>query len=400
MEKRLTVARVAAVSKSGNYPDGGGLYLQATESPDGRITKSWIFRFKSPLTRKERMMGLGSLDRVPLPDARKKRDAARDELEAGRDPIAEKDKVRAQAREIVAEETAPTFDACALAYVKANKAAWKSTKHADQWTATLRRYASPVFGSKPVSEVDHNLVWRVVEPLWSAKPVTASRVRGRIETVLNFAKVRGYRTGENPAAWKGNLSNALPRVSKINKVKHLEAMPYEELPKFYKSIMGEDGSVSAALRLTILTAVRTNEVNAAKWSEIDFEQAIWTIPSDRMKMGKEHRVPLAEEAIAVLNLMKASRVNEFVFPGRFGKRIGNVSMLQYLRGHGVADATVHGFRSSFRDWCGEETSFPREIAEAALAHASGDATERAYRRGDALEKRRALMGEWAAYLVG
>ncbi len=393
---RLTAKMINSFTEAGDYPDGGGLYLQIMDGK-ASLRKSWYFRFKSPMTRKERCMGLGPLARISLAEARRRRDAARAIVDSDGDPLIEKRRLRA-----TVEEAEKTFDQCARSYFNANKAAWTNKAHADQFLSSLSAYASPVFGSKPVREIDTALVCAALEPIWSEKPTTAGRVRARIEAVLNYAKVKGYRSGENPAAWRGHLSNVLPSVKRIAKQKHLEAMPYADTPAFYRMLAASNSENVAiyALRLIILTAARRGEVIGAKWSEFDLEKATWTIPAERMKARVEHRVPLSSEAIKLLRRLSGIRQNEFVFPGaRGGGSMGSATIVKTLRGLGVESATPHGFRSSFRDWTADMTNTPREIAEAALAHATGSATERAYSRSDALEKRRVLMEQWAAYLT-
>lgn len=281
-----------------------------------------------------------------------------------------------------------TFDQCSAAYIAAHQAGWHNFKHRQQWTHTLRDYASPIFGALPVEAIDTALVMRVLEPIWATKSSTASRVRGRIESILDWAKVRGYREGENPARWKGHLDHLLPARGKVKKALHHAALPYTEVPAFMARLRGEEGVAAKALSFLILTAVRRGEVLGARWGEIDLAAKVWTIPAKRMKAGREHRVPLSSEALAILQSMPP--INDVVFP------VSGEAMWKTLRSIEI-DATAHGFRSSFRDWCGEETSFPREVAEAALAHLSGDSTERAYRRLDALEKRRELMEAWAGF---
>lgn len=403
VEKRLTATRIATLRTQGDYHDGGGLYLQVRVRKDGKATKSWLYRFTSPETGKERYMGLGSLDDVSLADARAARDAARAILRARRDPIEERRLSQQQAQIDAARAKAQsiTFDQCAAAYFASHKDAWKNPKHRTQWVNSLATYASPVIGALPVASIDVALIIQVLErdSLWSSKPETASRVRGRIEVVLDFAKARGYREGENPAQWKGGLEALLPKRSKLKSVQHLAALPYAELPTLMRALSEQTSAAASALRFAILTAARTNEVLGATWGEIDEAAGTWTIPAERMKAGREHTVPLSDMAVMELSKMRSIRMNDYIFPGERNSRPAESVMLVVLRKLGVS-ATVHGLRSSFRDWAGDETPFPREVVEAALAHAVENKTEAAYRRGTALEKRRELMQAWSAYLSG
>jgi integrase len=300
----------------------------------------------------------------------------------------------------IAAAKAVTFDECATAYIASHRAGWRNAKHAAQWTSTLETYASPVFGKVPVQAVDVALVMRVLEPLWSVKPETASRVRGRIESILDWAKVRGHRDGENPARWRGHLDHLLPARSKVRKIKHHAALPYGDVPVFMVALRGREAVAARALEFAILTAARTGEVLGTKWSEIDLTAAVWTVPALRMKAGAEHRVPLSAPALAVLRAMEKLRDGDFVFPGDRHATLSNMSMLMLLRRMGHADLTAHGFRSTFRDWAAECTSFANEVAEMALAHAIDDKTEAAYRRGALFERRRRLMQAWADFCTG
>jgi len=291
-----------------------------------------------------------------------------------------------------------TFDKCAAAYIEAHKASWKKGKHAEQWRGSLRNYASPVFGSSPVQAIDLGLVMKALEPVWRTKSETASRVRGRIEAVLDWATVRGYRKGENPARWRGHLDKLLPARSKIQKVEHHPALPYHEIAEFTAVLRGQEGIGARALEFLILTAARTGEIIGARWDEVDFEEKIWVVPAARMKAGREHRVPLTGTALAILKQMNGIREGDFVFPG--GKKtrpLSNMAMLAVLKRMGRSDLTAHGFRSTFRDWAAERTNFPREVVEMALAHTIESKVEAAYRRGDLFQKRRQLMEAWARF---
>ncbi|MGA2638929.1 tyrosine-type recombinase/integrase [Methylocella sp.] len=391
MEKRLTPTLIKGLTKPGDYPDGGGLYLQIIDGVNGGLRRSWLYRYKSRVTRKERCMGLGPLARINLVEARNRRDAARATVEDGGDPLIDK----ASKREA---EAVKTFDQCASAYVNANKATWSGSHHR-QFINSLQRYASPVFGGLPVSAIDTELVTRALEPIWTAKHVTAGRVRNRIEIVLDYAKAKGYRTGENPAALKGHLSNILPSHKRLATPKHFEAMPYADAAGFYRTLAADRSIPAAALRFVMLTGARSGEAIGARWSEINLDEALWIVPAERMKARREFRVPLSGEALGVLRAMAAIRRNEFVFQGQVAKHISDTTLRETLRRTGVQGATLHGMRSTLSDWANDKTDFPREIIEASLAHAVGNATERAYRRGDALEKRRPLMQQWSAYLT-
>ena len=400
---KLTALQVTRISKRGLYNDGGGLYLQVGETKrdehgiEHAGPKSWLFRYK--VNGKDRWHGLGPVHTISLTQARDKASDARRLRLEGLDPIATKRAVRAAAQLEAAK--AITFDKAAEAYIKAHEAGWKSAKHGAQWTATLKAYASPGFGSLPVALVDTGLVMKALEPIWKMKPETAARVRGRIEAILDWAKVRGYRTGENPARWKGHLDHLLPARGKVQKVEHHAALPYGEIGTFVANLRTRAAIAARALELLIYTACRTSEILKVRWEEIDLGNRVWTIPGERMKAGLEHRVPLSDPALEVLRSMRKedSDANEgLVFPGqKRGKPLSNMAMLTLLGRMGRGDLTAHGFRSTFRDWAAERTNFPREVAEAALAHTVGNKVEAAYRRGDLFDKRRQLMGAWAKF---
>jgi integrase len=290
------------------------------------------------------------------------------------------------------------FRQCAEAYIASHRTGWRSEKHAKTWSATLEAYAFPVFGDLPVQQVDVALVMKVLEPIWKTKTETASRLRGRIEAVLNWGKTRGYRGGENPAAWKGHLENLLPSRSKVRKVKHHPALHCGEIGAFMAALRAQEGIPARALEFTILMAARSGEVRGARHIELDADALIWTIPGERMKGGREHRVPLSAPAQAIVIEMRKHAVDDLVFPGHKAKRpLNEGAMLEVLDRMGHGHLTVHGFRSTFRDWAAEQTAFSSEVVEMALAHAVGDKVEAAYRRGDLFEKRRRLMEAWAAY---
>jgi integrase len=379
-------------SKPGLHGDGGGLWLQVTRGAAGHPSRSWLFRFTVAGRRRE--MGLGPVITVGLAEAREAALAARKLLHAGIDPI-ERRKAERAARAAVATK-AMTFDECSAAYIAAHRHAWRSERHAQQWPATLSKYVSPVFGRLPVSEVDTALVIKALRPIWDQMPKTASRLRGRIEAILDWATVSQFRQGENPARWDGHLQHLLASPRKLVAVKHHPALPVQDVPAFMADLRKVNGTSARAIEFTILTAARRGEAIGARWEEIDIDDKVWTVPAGRMKSGKEHRVPLSPRAIAIIQGQRAIRQNDLVFPGRGDRQLWGGSIANLIKS--LADgATLHGFRSSFRDWCGEMTSYSREVAEAALAHSVGDQVELAYRRGTALEKRRALMTAWGAF---
>ena len=387
--KALQVARLS--KKPGLHNDGAGLCLRV--SPPS--ASSWVLRYM--LEGKAREMGLGRYPDISLAEARLMAAEARRLKAMGVDPIASREAVRAQGRLEAARSV--TFRYCAESYIAARKTSWKNAKHADQWAATLETYAMPLMGDLPVQSIDVGLVHKVLEPIWSSKTETASRVRGRIESILDWATVREFRTGDNPARWKGHLENLFPARSKVQKVEHHPALPYAQMGTFMASLKTQEGNGALATQFTILTATRTGEAIGARWSEIDLDTGVWTIPGTRMKAGREHRVPLSKAALTILRArQKSGDKSVFVFPGgKRGKAISNMAMLQTLRRMERDDLTVHGFRSTFRDWAAEHTAFAREVAEAALAHVVGNKVEAAYRRGDLFEKRRKLMDAWAQY---
>ncbi|WPO42520.1 tyrosine-type recombinase/integrase [Tardiphaga sp. 42S5] len=389
---KLSALKVVRLAKPGMHADGAGLYLQIT----GTGAKSWLYRFS--LNGRAREMGLGSLSAVSLSEAREAAARCRRARQDGVDPIEARKADQARARLDAAK--AITFSEAAAQYIEANRSAWRNAKHAAQWDSTLKRYVAPVFGSLPVQGIDVALVLKVIEPIWSKKPETAGRVRGRIETILDWATARGLRSGENPARWRGHLDKLLPKLSKVRAVKHHAALPYDQMPSFMVALAAQDGTAARALEFAILTAGRTGEVIGASWPEIDDTEAAWTIDGNRMKAGKDHRVPLSPRAVALLKRVKEEpgASNEFVFPGgKSGRPLSNMAMAVLLDRMKYDAITVHGFRSTFRDWAAERTSFPNEVVEMALAHAVGDKTEAAYRRGDLFEKRRRLMAEWAKF---
>jgi integrase len=387
---RLSARSVQNLKDPGRHADGGGLYFSI--SPDGQ-RRRWVFlfRWKSPGSTgrgKLREKGLGSAATVSLARARELAAAARAEVAAGRDPLAARATERAK----------PTFHQVAEEVIAALEPGWRNPKHRAQWRSTVSEYCKPI-AAKLVDEVNTDDVLAILKPLWSRVPETASRLRGRIETILDAAKARGMRAGENPARWRGHLDHLLPKPSKLTRGHH-KALPYGEIPAFMGRL-GQSGSISAlCLQFTILTAARSGEAMGAIWEEIDFDKAVWIVPAARMKAGREHRVPLSEPALAILREMAAVRTGPFVFSGqKRGLPLSTMALEMVLRRMAV-DATVHGFRSSFRDWVAEQTDTAGEVAEAALAHTIGNKVEAAYRRSDLFDKRRALMNAWADHCVG
>ena len=389
---RLTALKVEKAKKAGMYADGGGLYLRVT--PEG--TKNWVLRFM--LDGRPRWMGLGPLALYGLKEARARALDARRKRHDGIVPIEARRAERAQQRLDAAK--AITFKQCAEAYIAAHRAGWRNAKHAEQWGATLSTYAYPIIGALPVQAIDTGLVLKVLEPIWTAKPETANRVRGRLESILGFARVREYRNGENPARWRGHLDNQLPARSKVRKVEHHAALPYAELPAFLVSLREQEGIAARALEFAILTAARTGEVIGAQWNEIHLLDKIWTIPASRMKAHREHRVPLSPRVLVILGEVRAARAGDdgFVFPGgKAGHPLSNMAFLMLLRRMGRSDLTAHGFRATFKTWASERSNFQNEIIEASLAHVTGGKVEQAYMRGDLFEKRRRLMQQWATF---
>jgi integrase len=395
---RLSPAKVMN-AKVGRYADGGGLYLQVVPLAGGGLGRSWFFRYAAPSGatriskaglehRAERQMGLGPTHTISLAEAREAAREARKLLLQGVDPLDAKTTQRASQR--VARARGATFNECATAFVASRESTWRNEVHRRQWTTTLSTYAGPIIGALPVEAVDTALVMKVLGPLWQRAPETGSRLRGRIELVLNWATVAGHRSGENPARWRGHLEHLLPARRKLVKVKHLAAMPYRDVPAFMAALREEEGEIARALEIVTLTACRLNEALGAQWSEVDLREKHWIVPAERTKTHVEHRIPLSSRVAEILAVLP--RTSEYVFPFSAPHRLR--SLLAQLAPDG---ATVHGFRSSFRDWCGEQTNFPRELCEQALAHRVGNAVENAYRRGDLLEKRRQLMDAWADY---
>jgi integrase len=387
---RLSARRVATLRRPGYYPDGGNLWLQVSKG----AAKSWIFRFT--LNGRAREMGLGSLDTFSLVEARGRAVDSRKQLDGGIDPIEARNALLQQRR--LEDAKALTFMQCAEKYIEAHRKGWRNAKHAQQWQNTLKTYAEKLIGALPVQAIDTALVLRVVEPIWHTKPETASRVRGRTESILDWATARGLRSGDNPARWRGHLENLLPARKKISAVKHHAALPYTELGDFMTKLREQEGTAARVLEFVILTAARTGEAIGAKKDEFDLPAKVWNVPASRMKMGRDHRVPLSPRVIKIVQRLSAVGDGRFVFPGGRAKRpLSNMAMLALLERMSRGDLTVHGFRSTFSDWVAEQTAYPWEVREAALAHAKGDKVEAAYQRGDLFDKRRQLMNDWAKF---
>lgn len=387
---KLSALAVTRTSKPGYYGDGGGLWLQVAKSG----SKSWIFRFK--VAGRQREMGLGGLITVDLAKARVLARECRSLLLDGKDPIEARKAVRLA--DALQRARAMTFDQCAAAYIDAHRSSWKNAKHADQWKNTLTTYASPIIGALPVADVDTDLIVKVLNPIWGTRTETATRVRGRIESILDWATVSKFRQGDNPARWRGHIENLLANPNKIAPVRNHPALPWREVPAFMCLLAQSKGIAARAAEFAILTAARSGEVRGSSWEEVNLDARLWTIPAERMKAGKEHRVPLSNAAMTVLAAIQ--RQEGLIFPGRSNSiSLSDMSLTAVLRRMGRSDITIHGFRSSFRDWCAEAVgnSFPREVCEHALAHSLPDRVEAAYRRGDLIEKRIMLMQAWAGY---
>jgi integrase len=379
-------------NKPGLFFDGGGLALQVTTAKDGKgYSRSWIFRYTT--AGRMRHMGLGSINTIGLAEARERARQCRQQRLDGIDPI--EARAAERAAKTAASAKAMTFEQAALAYIAAHRNEWRSEQHAQEWPSSLRKHIYPTLAKIDVAAIDTALVVKALEPIWGKVPVTASRLRERIEAVLDWCTVAGLRQGDNPAKWSGHLEHLLAAPAK-RKIKHLAALPWREVPEFMAKLRATDSVQSRAMEFVILTAARRGEVRFATWGEIDFDTATWTIPDERMKAGKEHRVPLSPRAVTILREMNTAAPGEHIFPGRNGP-LGESAFEHLLKRLGHSGITLHGFRSSFRDWAGEHTAFPAEIAEAALAHAVGNKVERSYRRGDALDKRRRLMEAWSDY---
>ena len=386
---------VETVTEPGYHRCDRGLYLQVARSG----TKSWLFRYKSPVTAKQREMGLGSLNLISLATARNMTLECRRQVLSGLDPLEER--ARSKRARQLAQARSITFQQAAEHCIASKTPEWKNAKHAQQWTNSLTAYAYPVFGTLSISDLDTDLVLKAIEPIWISKAETASRVRQRIETVWDWARARKYVEGENPARLRGHLDKILAKTAKVKRVKHHAAVPYKQIGPLIKKLRGRKGSSALALEFMILTAARTGEVRGARWQEIDLSTKVWIIPADRMKASKEHRVPLCDRAVEILNSIKSNRNPDgYVFPGwKAETGLSDGAMLTLLRKMDVGPYTPHGFRSTFRDWAAEEAhEFSNETVELALAHTIKNKAEAAYRRGDQLERRRALMLAWNNFI--
>jgi integrase len=391
---KLTALKVARINKPGRHADGGGLYLQCAAGADGTPRKSWIFRYE--VGGRERWMGLGAYPDVSVAEARGKAADARRLRDQGMDPLEERK--RQSAAQALHAAKSLTFGEAAAEYIQQHEGGWRNHKHHHQWITTLRQYAEPVLGKIAIANIDTDLVLRVLRPIWERIPETASRLRARIEAIINYAVVDGDRA--NPARWKGHLEHKLDkRLRKVRGVKHLAAIPYAVVPDFLADLRRHQGIAAHALHFAILTACRTGEVIGARWDEIDINRRLWAIKADRMKSHRQHVVPLSDAALAILNVLPRESDNPHIFVGTRRHKLGDGALLDFLRGMG-RDESVHGFRSSFRDWAGDCTGHPRDVIEAALAHAIDDKTEAAYRRSTAIEKRRSLMADWARFCEG
>lgn len=386
----LTALTVKNAKAGAKISDGLGLRLDVDRNGNG----CWFFRYTSPITGRERLMSLGRLRDVSLSEARDLAADARTLLRKRQDPLELRDQERAAVEQ--RERQAITFESYAKTYIANHEGAWKNPVHRRNWRNSMRDHAYPIIGSKPICEISTDDVLKLLRPLWHSKHETARNVRQRVEAILAGARAEGLRSGENPAIWRGHLDQILPRRRRTKE--HFAALPYDQIPEFWNALVRDTGEAAVLLRFTIATVARYSEAGNACWSEIDLKAGLWTIPSSRMKAGRGHIVPLNATAISAL---EASRTKEgLVFPGiRTGKTISDVALAKAIKRHTTLPATTHGFRSTFRDWCGDCTDFPRELAEAALAHRVGNAAEQAYRRSTALEKRKALMDQWAAFCV-
>lgn len=387
--KQLSDRAVAALKEDGRYAVGGvaGLHLRVSAGHRG-----WVLRVKVGDNRKD--IGLGAYPAISLAEARARAWKMHESIQQGQDPVAPRKHQRSLLQAQAAIEK--SFEWCAEEFLKAKASEWKNAKHRQQWENTLQAYAMPHLGHLAVSLIDLPHVLACLEPIWESKNETASRLRGRIESILDWATVRKYRSGDNPARWKGHLDKVLPAPSKIQKVEHHRAVAVDDMPHFMSELRQREGISARALEFAILTAARSGEVRGATWSEIDQQTGVWTVPAERMKAGKMHRVPLSKPALALLQKLPRLHGSDLLFPGSKGQPLSDMSLTAVMRRMQV-DAVPHGFRSTFRDWVGEKTSHPRELAEQALAHTLESKVEAAYRRGDALEKRQAMMEHWASF---
>ena len=388
--KEMGALAVSRITEPGMHFVGVVPGLALHVAPTG--ARSWLLRVM--VAGKRREMGLGNFPGVTLGAAREKARRARERIDEGADPI--ELRRRARSAHAAAQAGALTFEQCGRAYIAAHEPGWKNAKHAQQWRKTLETYAYPEIGSLLARDVVLRHVLAILTPIWETKTETASRLRGRIESVLDWATARGYRDGLNPARWKGHLDHLLAAPSKITKTGHHPALPVGEVGAFVQALRAQEGTGARALEFAILTAARSGEVRGATWAEVDLSTATWTVPGERMKAGKEHRVPLSAAAVSLLQTLPRVAGVDLVFPAPRGGQLSDMTMGAVLRRMGVS-AVPHGFRSTFCDWAAERTNYPREAAEMALAHTIGDKVEAAYRRGDLFDKRRRMMDDWAAF---
>ncbi len=394
--RELSALAVAKLKIEGRHAVGGvdGLHLRVNGG-----SRSWILRLMLAPTEtaggraRRADIGLGGYPDVSLAEARERARELRRKARDGADPVVDRRDAKARLR--TGANHTKSFADCTQSYLSSHRAGWKNLKHGQQWASTLKTYAFPVIGTHSVADIDTPAVLAILEPIWLTKTETATRVRGRIEAILDWATVRGYRQGENPARWKGHLDKLLPARSKVQKVEHHPALPYAEITAFMADLRERDGVSASALAFSILTAARSGEVRGARWEEIDLEAGLWRVPAERMKAGKEHRVPLSSGATALLRSIPRIEGSPFVFTAPRGGMLSDMALTSVLRRMGRSDLTQHGFRSTFRDWAGETTAFPREVIEHALAHQLRDKAEAAYQRGDLLRKRAALMQAWS-----
>lgn len=396
---KLNPRKVATVG-AGKYEDGGGLRLVVSSTG----ARKWVLRYT--IHGKRREMGLGSMSEVSLAQAREDAALYRGLAKKGIDPIAHRDSTMV---------AVPTFSECAAEYIESHKSSWSNQKHIAQWSSTIKTYVEPVVGARSVDAVTTEDLLKILRPIWESKTETAKRVQGRIENILDYAAAHNFRNHVNPARWRGHLDKLLPKPSKLKKERHHPAMPYQEISEFYLGLSDRDSYSSYALRLLILTATRTSEVLNATWGEFNLEDKVWVIPADRMKMKREHRIPLSDAAMSVIDKVVEIKRGQYLFPSGKRKRdpvggglidasLSNMALLQLMRklGYGVngdmGPYVPHGFRSSFRDWSGEVSSYPRDVAEMALAHTIQNKVEAAYRRGDLFEKRKKMMQEWGEFV--
>ncbi|MCG7867592.1 MAG: integrase arm-type DNA-binding domain-containing protein [Candidatus Thiodiazotropha taylori] len=375
----------------GKYEDGGGLRLVVSRSG----AKKWVLRLT--INGKRREMGLGSYPDVGLGEVREDARKYRKQAKEGIDPIEERR---------IKKAGTPTFTTCAARYIQAHRRGWKNSKHARQWVSTLKTYARPEIGLKKVDTITTEDILTILQPIWTPKTETAKRLQGRMENILDYAAAHKYRDHLNPARWRGHLDKLLANPSRVKKVSHHPAMPFSDVPAFMKELSKNRSTSSLALQFLILTATRTSEVLQAKWDEVDLDKGVWTIPAERMKARCEHRVPLSGAALNILAAIPRLEGNPYLFPGsRYGRHLSNMALLQLMRSmdYGVngyrGNYVPHGFRSSFRDWSGEVSSFPHDVAEMALAHTIRNKVEAAYRRGDLFNKRRSMMNEWSVFIT-